>query len=372
MLAVKEATLSHEPSPPASILVVDDTVENLRLLVNMLGQAGYEVRPATGGRQALRAAELNPPDLILLDINMPDMNGHEVCRRLKGQESLRDIPVVFLTALNDVSEKVDAFNAGAADYVTKPFHVEEVLARVKTHLALQQSHRDLRALEQLRDNLVHMVVHDMRSPLTALLGYLSLLQDAATNGLGDEAAADLRAAIDAANVVRGMANELLDVSRLEEGKMPIERTPCDLASMASDARQALAGLDKSARIEVCAEGPIEAKCDEAIIRRVFENLVNNAIKHAPRGGRVGILVTAAPDGRRVRVEVTDEGPGVPPGARQQIFEKFGTVVARRDQAYHSAGLGLAFCKLAVEAHGGAIGVDAGDPGGSVFWFELPT
>ena len=168
----------------ASVLVVDDTIENLRLLSELLGEQGYEVRAVTNGRQALQAVEHDPPDLILLDINMPEMNGYEVCRRLKAQERSKDVPVIFLTALTDTADKVRAFDAGGVDYVTKPFQFEEVLARVKTHVALRRaqveladSYTRLRALEQLRDDLVHMVVHDMRSPLPALLINLRLLRD---------------------------------------------------------------------------------------------------------------------------------------------------------------------------------------------------
>ena len=166
----------RQPSAPvASVLVVDDTVENLRVLSDLLGEQGYEVRAVTSGRQALHAVEHDPPDLILLDITMPDMDGFEVCRRLRATEWSKDVPVIFLTALTATADKLRAFDAGGVDYVTKPFQFEEVLARVRTHVALRRaqtaladSYKGLRALEQLRDDLVHMIVHDMRSPLTAL------------------------------------------------------------------------------------------------------------------------------------------------------------------------------------------------------------
>ena len=168
--------MNQDACTVASVLVVDDTIENLRLLSDLLGEQGYEVRAVTSGRQALQAVEHDPPDLILLDITMPEMDGYEVCRRLKATERSKDVPVIFLTALTDTADKVRAFDAGGVDYVTKPFQFEEVLARVKTHVALRRaqaaladSYTRLRALEQLRDDLVHMIVHDMRSPLTALL-----------------------------------------------------------------------------------------------------------------------------------------------------------------------------------------------------------
>ncbi len=175
--------MRQPPAPVASVLVVDDTVENLRVLSDLLGEQGYEVRAVTSGRQALQAVEHDPPDLILLDITMPDMDGFEVCRRLRATEWSKDVPVIFLTALTATADKLRAFDAGGVDYVTKPFQFEEVLARVRTHVALRRaqtaladSYKGLRALEQLRDDLVHMIVHDMRSPLTALQIDLNLLK----------------------------------------------------------------------------------------------------------------------------------------------------------------------------------------------------
>src|SRR5262245_9875385 len=131
--------MTQELTPAASVLVVDDTIENLRLLANMLEEHGYEVRPVTSGRQAVQAAERDPPDLILLDITMPEMDGFEVCRRLRAREGSKDVPVIFLTALTDTADKVRAFDMGGVDYITKPFQFEEVLARVRTHVALKRA-----------------------------------------------------------------------------------------------------------------------------------------------------------------------------------------------------------------------------------------
>ena len=360
---------------PASVLVVDDTIENLRLLSSLLGEQGYEVRPVTSGRQALQAVEHDPPDLILLDITMPDMDGYEVCRRLQTSEGSKGVPIIFLTALTDTADKVRAFDAGGVDYVTKPFRFEEILARVKTHVALRRaqvalddSYRRLRELEQLRDDLVHMVVHDMRSPLTGVLTNLALMQrEAAT--MSAPIREDLHAALESAEALNRMANDLLDVSRLEQDKMPLQRAPCDVSKIASDVGAALGMMDRLRQIDVESPGPLEVRCDATIVRRILENLVSNGIRHTPAGSRIRISIVDADS--RVRIAVADEGYGVPPEARKKIFEKFGTVEARNERAYQSVGLGLAFCKLAVEAHGGTIGVDSGLPAGSVFWFELP-
>ena len=368
--------IPHAAVPVASVLVVDDTVMNLHLLSDLLGKHGYEVRAVTSGRQALQAVEHDPPDLILLDIAMPGMDGYEVCRQLRAMERSKDVPVIFLTALTDTADKIRAFDTGGVDYVTKPFQFEEVLARVRTHVALKRaqsaltaSYERLRAVEQLRDDLVHMVVHDMRSPLTVLQTSLDLLKRAA-GALNEDSRQDLQAARDAAHALTRMANDLLDVSRLEDGRMPIERAECDLTPIAHEVRSALRTLDLERPIDIESAGAVPVTCDVALVRRVLENLVSNGIRHTPAGSR--LCISLARGDRRVRVAVHDEGYGVPPEARQKIFEKFGTVETRHDQSYHSTGLGLAFCKLAIEAHGGTIGVDPRVPAGSTFWFELPA
>jgi two-component system, sensor histidine kinase and response regulator len=368
--------MTTETHPPPNILVADDTVENLRLLSSMLGQCGYEVRPVTNGRQALQAAEREPPDLILLDINMPELDGFEVCARLKAQTALRDVPVIFLTALADLADKVRAFDVGGIDYITKPFQVEEVRARVKTHLELRRASRELaqsferlQRLEKLRDDLVHMVVHDMRSPLMVLMGHLELLQmDART--LGGQSSDDLANAVRGAKELNRMTNDLLDVSRLEEGKFPLSKKRSDLVALTEAVAGSVGILDRARSISVNASAAVAVECDAEVLGRVLQNLLSNAIKHTPAGGRIETSISAR--GNRVRVEVADEGAGVPPEARATLFEKFGAPRAHAEQKYHSVGLGLAFCKLAVEAHGGTIGVTPRSPHGSVFWFEVPV
>jgi signal transduction histidine kinase len=327
----------------------------------------------TSGAEALEAVASEPPDLILLDVTMPGMNGFEVCSRLQEHEEWRKIPVIFLTALTDVNDKVKGFAAGGVDYITKPFQLEEVLARVSSQLALREARRELEhtitklhELEQLRDDLVDMIVHDMRSPLTVLLTHLQLLR----MDVSGETAKSVDDAARGARQLNDLANALLDVRRMEEGKMPLKRARVDIARIVTDVREAFAKLEPDRTIEIAVSGSASADCDANLIRRVLENLVSNGIKHTPGGAPLRIEVTNA--NGRVRVAVRDQGSGVPAAARERIFEKFGAVAVRQDRSYHSVGLGLAFCKLAVEAHGGTIGVEDASPRGSVFAFELPA
>jgi CheY-like chemotaxis protein len=213
--------------PAPNILVVDDTPVNLQLLTEMLKELGYKVRSVSSGKFALQTAKHNPPDLILLDVVMPEMNGYEVCEHLKADEQLAEIPVIFLSALNETMDKVKAFEVGGVDYVTKPFQLREVQARVATHLELhqkrrllQESYEQLRGLEELRDNLVHMVVYDMRTPLTSIKDFLQMLDTAEGETMSEDARGYVHSATEATDNLIELADSLLDVSTM---KMKVPR-----------------------------------------------------------------------------------------------------------------------------------------------------
>ncbi len=357
-------------------MVVDDIPENLDLLREMLQRKSYRVQTFPRGAMALKAARTQPPDLILLDVMMPEMDGFEVCERLKADAATRDIPVLFISALTETADKIKAFAAGGEDYVTKPFHLEEVHARVKAHLELRRQRLELREtndklreIEALRDNLTHMILHDMRSPLIVVRGALDLLRDQIP---GDEATLALwRMSKDAVHVLTSLCNGVLDVSRLEAGRMPVQREPCDLAVLAAEGVAATKVLADFAAVTLHAElETVRVAADRGLLQRVLDNLLTNAIKHTRKHATITVRTKPVPGG--VRVEVADTGHGIPPEYHKKIFEKFGQVEARHQGEKHSTGLGLTFCKLAVEAHGGTIGVESEAGKGSTFWFTLPN
>ncbi len=369
---------------PADILIVDDTPANLQLLAGLLKKAGHRVRPVPSGRMALRAARAARPDLILLDIMMPEMDGYEVCRQLEADPELADVPVIFISALDAPEDKVRAFSAGGVDYVSKPFHFEEVQARVQTHLRIsrlqrkvQHQNRELEAnnaqlqeLEAQRDSLVHMLVHDMRSPLGSMQMFLEVLRDDTEDVLDEDQHEDLAYTLDAIHDLAGMIDAILDVSRLEEAGMPLNRASQPLHPILERAAHPMEHAAREHRL-LLPEGPgVTLCCDDGLIARVVTNLVANALKFTPRGGLIELRTSSAEG--MARVEVRDQGPGIPTESRDLIFDKFGQVRGRHQHGKRSTGLGLAFCKLAVEAHGGRIGVHRGEGGsGSIFWFELP-
>ncbi|MFH1463188.1 MAG: response regulator [Pseudomonadota bacterium] len=364
------------PSPP-TILVVDDTAENLRLLSELLHGAGYRVRAVRSGAQALRAVEASRPDLVLLDILMPDMDGYQTCQALKQLVGLDDLPVIFLSTLDAPLDKVRAFEIGAVDYIPKPFQFEEVRARIDTHLGIARLQRDLQRrnmellrLEAQRDDLVHMLVHDMRSPLTSVQLFLEAVGVEVAHAMDPETAKDLALATAGCRSLTRMIDDILDVSRLEQGATPLEWQPCAVRALLDQALEPIAALLRGHHVLVEAPDDLPVLwCDAGLIRRVVANLATNAARFSCAGGAITVRAVAGP--AALRVEVSDQGQGVPEGYHEIIFEKFGQVPARERGARRSPGLGLAFCRLAVEAHAGAIGVESSLGLGSTFWFSLP-
>jgi signal transduction histidine kinase len=308
---------------------------------------------------------------------MPEMTGYEVCERLKADERLKDIPVIFISALNETMDKVRAFSVGGVDYITKPFQFAEVESRVKTHLALrrqqrdlQESYRKLQELEALRDSLIHMIVHDLRTPLNGIYGFLQLLETTEKVRLTDKGVTYLARVMSSTVTLMDMVTALLDVNKMESGEMTLHLADCDLLVAA---RQVLVEVDAlKGRRQLLLDAPPDlapVAADPDLVRRVFQNLMGNALKFTPADGVISIAIH--PGAEAVRVAIRDTGPGIPQEYHTRIFEKFGQVEARNTGQKRSTGLGLTFCKLAVEAHGGRIGVESAVGSGSTFWFELP-
>ncbi|MEI8241713.1 MAG: HAMP domain-containing sensor histidine kinase [bacterium] len=369
---------------PASIMVVDDNPENLKLLDGLLHGWGFrQVRAFPRGRLALTSALLEPPDLVLLDINMSEMDGYETCRQFKAAPSLQAVPIIFVSALNEPMDKVNAFGCGGVDYVTKPFQMEEVHARIRTHLQirhlqktletqnrqLQDNYDRLQLLECQRDTLTYMIVHDLRSPLMGISGNLELMSFE-SKALSEPCRQRLQAASSAASMLIEMISSLLDVSRMESGQMPVQRMPCDLRDLAQNVVAGLRGLleERAVTVEAQTGDPV-VSCDPALLRRILDNLIANAAKFSPRGKPIAIGLQDGPG--LLKVTVRDQGSGIPPEYQARIFEKFGQAGAQGGTKRYSTGLGLTFCRLAVEAHGGQIGVESTVGAGSTFWFTLP-
>lgn len=367
--------ITHSTNP-GCVLVVDDMPANCELIRALLEPRGYVVDEAASGPEALRRIAASPPDVVLLDVSMPGMDGLEVCRRLKGDPKTAALPVIMVTGNVDRPDRLAGIEAGANDYLNKPIDAQDLVLRVRNavfakrlHDQLKESYQRLLELEHLRDSLTHMIVHDLRSPLSAVMMSMDLLKLTAADHLQPGDVESLEICRSSAGTMSVMVTSLLDVSRLEAGELPLNKTATLLAPVVRAAIEPLKGLAVGNHVTLAGpDGEGTATCDGEIIRRVLGNLVGNALKFTPEGGAVRVAVLN--EGVFIRVVVHDDGPGIAPEHHTKIFAKFGQVQDRR--AKLGTGLGLAFCKLAVEAHGGRIGVESEVGRGSTFWFTLPA
>ena len=370
-------------SPTPDVLVVDDDPRNRKLLEEYLSGAGYDVRLAGDGRTALAMAAERPPDLVLLDVMMPDLSGLEVCRQLKSGPRTRLCQVVLVTALDGVPHKVEGLDTGADDYIAKPVRREEFMAKVRSMLRarrllaeLEQARETLalrnaklEELEGLKETLTQTLVHDLKNPLAAVLGNLELME----RKVDEPVLRLVRRSKAAAWRMHQMILNLLDIGQLEEGRLVLHPEAVDAATLALKASQEMEGgaTQRGVRIEVeASEATAVLRGDGAVLRRVMDNLLSNAIEHSPQGGVVRLAVSLCDEG--IEIAVSDQGPGVPPEFRERIFEKFQRIENRNSVPGANRGLGLTFCRLAVEAHGGLVWVDDEPSGGAVFRVLLPA
>jgi signal transduction histidine kinase len=362
---------------PANILLVDDTPSNLDVLTAMLKEQGYRVRPAINGELALEAVKAAPPDLILLDINLPRMNGYEVCARLKADDGAKDIPVIFISALNDIDAIVKAFEVGGVDYITKPFKLREVLARVATHLMLVQQRRQIEdryvrdmkhfeALSKMKEQFVQSATHDLKNPLSIIMGYAALLDGMTLQEFEQFGKEYVEGITSGAKRIQSLIADMLDLAQLQTGAN-VSLRPTDLASFMKDA---LRGADINANQKGIAlvyappKESVNMLVDPKLMLRVIDNLVTNAIKYTPDGGRVDIFTDIYDDS--VGIRVRDTGFGIPKKDIPHIFDAFYRVRGEQNSKISGTGLGLAIVRTIVDQHGGVIEVESELAQGSMF------
>ncbi len=369
------------------LLVADDVEANVELLADQLGTLGFATVRAHDGPSALTLAFEHRPDLCILDVSMPagelgvaDRDtGFEVCRRLKRDPRTARIPVVFVTALDDTTDRVRAIEAGGDDVLVKPHNRQVLGARVRSLLALkgatdalEESLRKLRELQKVRDDLMKMIVHDLKSPLTSVLATLEMLRDGDFGALTEPQAGALSGVEAKAEDLLTLIEDLLEVARIEEQSIVLQPEPIAPAALlyeiAYDWQLRLQTEGAEARIEVADDAPV-IRADKALIKRVLSNLVQNAITHSATA--VSLVLGARPDPQGILFSVTDNGPGIPEEYQEIIFRKFEQVRAPNAPRTRSSGLGLTFCRLAVEAHGGRIWVKSAEGQGSTFYVRLP-
>ncbi len=348
---------------PPLLLLVDDVPDNLALLEAILAPEGYALRTALSGEEGLRVARQEPVDLVLLDVLMPGMDGFAACRALRGQPKTRFVPVIMVTALNEIEDRIRGLEAGADDFIAKPFSDDLLVAKIRSLLRLKQMRDDV---EAQRADFTNMIVHDLRAPIHNILGLSELLREGLA---GDEASLRLLGLLDkSARKLDKLAAEFLDLNRMEAGRLKLNLRPADLVSLAEAALDHFrtASPNKKLRFELHAPGePLVLEVDAERLDHVFTNLLQNAVKFSPAGGAVDVTVETTDAGARVTVE--DQGPGLPPGDEEAVFEKY----IQREPRQGGVGLGLYVSKAVIDAHGGSIRAGNRPDGGARFVFELP-
>jgi two-component system sensor histidine kinase/response regulator len=386
--ALRQALADHPASPAPSaeptsapgvgftVVVADGDPASLALCAAYLRAGGYEVLEASDGSQVLDHLAQSEVDVVVMGVMMPGLDGFETCRRIKASPSSCMIPVLLLTGLDERSSRLEGMEAGADDFLIKPFDPAEAALRVRNaargkalYDRLEHSYQELQQLEQLRDGLTHMLVHDLRGPLTIVKGYATILSSDLSTGLTEQQKAFAEKMLMQSNRLVEMVSAILDVNRLESDQLELNSEEVDLAELLRAEVEPMMGLPEYLLELQLAEG-VRCHCDRDLVRRVVGNLLANAFKYTPKGTPVTLIMDSQQD--LATVAVIDQGPGVPLGSREKIFEKFGQVEGATHRRPYSSGLGLTFCQLVVQKHGGQIAVDDGPGGvGSRFWFTLP-
>jgi signal transduction histidine kinase len=352
------------------ILLVDDDPDVLKLLSASLGKHGYDLAEAGNGEDALEAFD-DTVELAIVDVRLPGMDGVELTSKLKQRAGAEQfLPVLVVTGTDEVAERLRAFESGCDDFLSKPVNLTELQARVKSLLARRREHVQLvRANERLRElqrkkqDLAALVVHDLRNPLSAIQGNLELLIEDL-----EDSSEFVREALGDCHKLAGRAlflvAGLLDVEELNEGLLHAQLQDAAVGKVVDQSTPHHEATIRMRELSLDFRVPddLRARVDPDLVGRLVENLLDNAVRYAPRGGKV--VVAASREGDDLVIRVGNNGPAVPAPERERIFGRYYRLEARRAGARANRGLGLYFCKLAVEAHGGTIAVEETD--------ELPT
>jgi len=367
-------TSTNSASP--NILIVDDVPANLRLLAQIITGNGYQARPVLSGAEALAVAACLPPDLVILDIRMPDMDGYEVCRRLKAVPATRDAPVVFISALGDADDKMQAFAVGGVDYVTKPFQAAEVIARVRTHLHLRELQQQLEMQVRERDRLVadlrayaHTVAHDLRNPLAGAVGCVDMLRSEDDTLSAEERDFYLAGLDQSLHVMDTIIAELLLLA--EVSNMTSQANPLAMAAIVAAAWQRIGGQEGAADATLLLPEKWPAALGYAPwIEQVWVNYLANAVKYGGRPLHIELGAEMESDGQ-ARFWVHDNGIGLTPAQQSRLFVPFARL-SETPAVGH--GLGLSIVERIIAKLGGRVGVASeGLPGhGCTFYFTLPS
>ncbi len=365
------------PEKPGTVLIVDDEPAVRQTFRALLSVEGHHIIAAESGEEALSIMDEVSPDVILLDVMMPGMDGFEVCRRIRADKRWRHIPIIIVTALDSREDIIHGIDAGADEFLSKPVGGAELRARVRSMLRIKFMFDDLNESLEMREALTNLIVHDMNSPLSVILMTCTLLK---MQGVDPEACnSALEQILTQSRRLESFLNDMLLLAKAEHDKLILNLSDVDIIELALEAEKDHRPIAASKNINLKLSLPDERRpigLDANLFRRVIDNLLSNALKYSPPNTTVTLKVEYPPEAEavgknkpRVRLKVIDEGPGIPEDHREDIFSEFSIIDLRR-RGLRQIGLGLALCRLAVEEHGGRIYVTSNQPKGSVFTVEV--
>jgi len=388
------------------VFIVDDDPTNVHVLIDALSHVDLNVSVATSGEAALKLVEVVKPDIILLDVIMPGIDGFETCRRLKENEAVAEIPVIFMTALSETVNKIAGFEAGGVDYITKPFQHEEVLARVNAHLTIRQQQRQLRELNaglaaerellaervqeqtaklretntqlsqalRLKDEFLRSMSHEFRTPLNIILGMSEALQQSLYGPLNDEQRKSLCSIEENGQRLLVLLIDILEFSKIMAGTVALEIRSIPLTSVCHIALQRIDLKARKKHIRVSSRldtGITKVQADETRLGQILDKLLDNAVKFTPEGGMIGLEVTGDSEQHMVRFTVWDTGIGIADDDMGRMFQTFVQLDGSLSRGYDGVGIGLSLTRHLVDMHGGRITVESEPGKGSRFTVSLP-
>ena len=379
--------MEHPTSSPFDlkgrrILTVDDDRLNIRILGGILRGEGYVLAEASSGEAALEAYASFHPDLVLLDVVMPGIDGFETCRALRKLYGDKCAPVIFITAKNASADVVEGLDAGGVDYLPKPFKPKEVLARIRSHLQNRMlSEQQQMLVDQLskanaaKNRFLGMAAHDLRNPLASIRGLAEFLRVGFVGPLTADQLDLVNNIHSASHSMLDMVNELLDVATIESGELKLHLAPHNLVELMTKA-VALTNMEAAKKLTTIvfdARGTAPVLVvDLAKMRQVIDNLLSNAVKYSPPGSTVTVAIESDSTSDTCAFTVQDQGPGIPEGERDKLFKDFGRLSVQPTGGEKSTGLGLAICRKIVEAHHGTITAKNLPAGGCEFRVVLST
>ena len=393
-----------------TILIIDDDAKLNRLLKSFLKDFGFDVISAVDPVLGLKLLSKKSPQLVILDVMMPGMDGFEVCRQLKNESPAISVPIIFLSASGSLDDIVKAFSMGAVDYITKPYQAEEILARVSTHLAfdamkkkieaqnvklaeevaarkkmtsaLSKAKQDAEAANIAKSEFLASMSHELRTPLNHIIGFSEILVDKHFGKLNETQEEYLNDILNSGRHLLSLINDILNISRVESGKMELSLSQFDPQFLLSECTNII--KEKATKQDITVESMVEniphlIQADERKLKQVLYNLLANAVKFSPQGGKIELKAERIKDmlgamgSEIIRISVSDNGIGITAGDMEHIFGAFERSKHITKGNYNGTGLGLYLSRQIIELHGGRIWAESDGLGkGSTFMFEIPV